>query len=180
MNSQQIQAFDQVASLIETLSPTAFSDLVGQFQQLAQQFTQASPATPSSQPAADGTASSSAATPSTSSADGSTPTNGATPANSNSSGGNVQIEEITIRFSGMETPGTTGNAANGSAGSQDASNTSNGGNFQASAFSLKIEEVNITLAGGNGQVAQVQTPQQPTNANSSVGTQPAASNTAAA
>ena len=65
LSQQEIQAFDQVANLINSFSPAAFSDLVGQFQQLAQQLTQTS-ATPSSQPVATDATSGSAATPSSS------------------------------------------------------------------------------------------------------------------
>jgi hypothetical protein len=139
LNQQEIQAFDQVANLINSFSPTAFSDLVSQFQQLAQRLMQATSATSSSQPVADGTTSNSATAPIT---DASAPATGATAANNTPSGGGLQIQELTIRFSSAETQGSG----------------SNGGNSQTSAFNLQIEEVNITLTGGNNQVAQLQTP----------------------
>ncbi len=72
------------------------------------------------------------------------------PANdANATGGGFQIQELSIKFSGVqETLNQSG--ANGQAG-----NTS----VQLSAFNLQVEEVNLTLANGNGQTAQIQAPQ---------------------
>ena len=62
LNQQEIQAFDQIASFIQAVSPTAFADLVNGLQTLAQQVTQAA-AAPSTQSgstaAASGTSSAS-------------------------------------------------------------------------------------------------------------------------
>src|SRR5208282_1040524 len=83
MNQQEIQAFDQVASLIQTLSPAAFSALVSQFQVLAQDLTQAG-----------GTASNVQ--------DQGTNGNGsaaAAPAGNSTPSGGVQVEDVVVRFS---------------------------------------------------------------------------------
>jgi hypothetical protein len=94
-------------------------------------------------------------------AGGSPVTSGGSPATANSPSGSVQIEEFSIRFSGVEAQGTV----NGSSGGQGTQNGSGGSNFQMSAFNLQIEEVKVSLTGENGPVAQVQTPQQSANAN---------------
>lgn len=95
LNDQQISAFDQVANLINTVSPAIFSDLVGQLQGLVQQASQASQSVTAS-PASTG----------------------ATPPASAQSNGGYQITELSIKFAGVELQGTTGtaNASSESAG----------------------------------------------------------------
>jgi hypothetical protein len=149
LTDQQISAFDQVANFINSVSPAIFADLVSQFQALAQQSTQ-------------GSQNSTGAT--TSSATSTLPTGAPSPAATTPPtfappNGGYQIEELSIRFSGVEVQGTTGNT-NG-----DGSAT--GGTFDVSKFNLSIREVQVTLADGNGQNSQIASPQPVAPGNSS-------------
>jgi hypothetical protein len=170
LSSQQIQAFDQIANFINSVSPAAFADLVNQFQALAQQSSQGqqssvAPATSSTVPSApsdNSTAVTSAdANPATGTASGTPATGGTSPATATAPGGTYQIEEISIRFSDIDIKGNTG-ATDGSGGST-------GGTFDVSAFKLNIQEVTMTLNDGNGQTAQIATSQPPATGNSSSG-----------
>ena len=177
LSNQEIQTLDQVANFIKGFNPTAFSDLVGQFQQLAQQTTQVATAPVNSQDAANGAISGNAATPATGAI---SPTAANTPPTNNVSTGGLQIQEFTIRFSGVDVQRSAANSTNGAQGGHGARNANAGGSFQSSAFSLQIEEVNILLTGDNGQVAQVQTPQPPVTAPSPAANPSPALSTAAA
>ncbi len=168
LNDQQIKAFDQVASFINSLSPAVFADLVSQIQTLAQQVSQGSQSAsgapgnsavvPSS--STDSAAASPAgAAPSTGTADAIPVALTATPATSGTTSsaaqptGPYQIEELSIRFTGVEVQGSTGSTNGSSNGA--------GGTFDLSAFNLSIQEVSVTLANGNGQSAQITAPQPP-------------------
>jgi hypothetical protein len=129
---------DRIASLINDFNPVAFADLLQQLVAIAQASQQqAAPANL-------------------------TPANGnAGVANAN--GGGFQIQELVIKFSGVEGSAQT-----------DAANT-NGGNTTVpfSAFNLQVEEVNLTLTNSSGQAVQVQAPQQNTIATAPAAAQPA-------
>ena len=191
LTQQQIQAFDQVASFINSVSPGAFSDLVNQLQSLAQEVSQgaaavgsdpasASAAASTSAPASAGPAlapasaavvpaSTSAATP----ASASTAAPSTAPA-STAPSGTYQIEELVIRFSAVDVQGTTG-TPNTTSGSSSTSGTP----FNLSEFNLNIKEVNLTLSDGNGQTAQITAP-QPSATGGSATSQPAATSAATA
>ncbi|MGD0908651.1 MAG: hypothetical protein ABSA96_13795 [Candidatus Acidiferrales bacterium] len=174
LSQQQIQAFDQVANFIESVSPAAFADLVQQFQALAQQSSQGSQsstaavatdstATPSPE-ATSALASSSVAptvTAPTSTPSSPTPANSGTASSTAPPSGTYQIQELAIQFSGIDVQSNTG-STNGSSGSS-------GGTFDLSAFNLSIKEINVTLADGNGQTAQITTATPQANSGSSTG-----------
>ncbi len=128
LSQQEIQAFDQIASFIQAVSPAAFADLVSGLQALAQQVTQAATAaapttqsantaaTPSSTgsasdsatsstsavPAAStGTTSTGAATAGSASNTSAAPAASATPPSSSG----VQLEELVVQFSEVQVPG---------------------------------------------------------------------------
>jgi hypothetical protein len=174
LSQQQIQAFDQVANFIQSVSPAAFADLVQQFQALAQQSSQGSQSstaavatdptiTPSSDATSAPTSSTVAPTPTTpaSTAPSATPANSGTASSTAPPSGTYQIQELAIRFSGIDVQGNTG-STNGSSGSS-------GGTFNVSAFNLSIEEINVTLANRNGQTAQITTAAPQANNDSSAG-----------
>ena len=140
LNQQEIQAFDQVASLINAISPSAFSQIVNTLQQLAQQSTP-TPETTSTTMSANSQAaapSSTSSAPVTSSTSSSPATNGTSQA-SGSSASSLQIEEIAIQF---QAESTTANANS----NQTTSGQNGSAQVGASAFSLQIEELNVTLA----------------------------------
>jgi trimeric autotransporter adhesin len=172
LNQQEIQAFDQVASLIQSLSPEAFSALATAFQPLAQDVSQGASA--SSAPADSTT--SAGSTPSTSSSPASATTNtsdptgtSATPtssANSAPSGG-LQVDEIVVRFSEVSIEESSSNAlserpGNTSAGaSQVQGSTGGSANTLAfQAYSLQVEEFSATVQGTSGQANQGQAPSE--------------------
>jgi len=143
LSQQDIQAFDQVASFIQSVSPAAFTDLVNELQALAQQTTSGNAATGNS-------------------------ATGNTTTGNTAAGGSVQVEELAIQFSGFEVQGTSGNGtSSGSAtgsGTGTGSSTTQGnpgstGSEQISAFNLQVEEVDFTLTNSAGQSTQTQTPQ---------------------
>lgn len=160
---EDISVIDRIATLIQDFNPVAFASLVQQLQTLAQ--------VSSSQANA---AAAFAATPAVAATANAGTTTGATapPANT------FQIQELSIRFAGINAQGTVSNAGataqsapqhghvhfrrnhqgNFQAGAQ--SNTSNNvqNNFQFSAFSLQVEEVTLTLSNTNGQAVQIQAP----------------------
>ena len=133
LTPQEIQAFDQAASLIQQFSPAAFQDLLSQLNALANQF--ASQAAPSA----------AAASSTTSSA-----TTGATTGTTGGAGAatpGFQLTELSLRFSGVNETIQSGTGA--------AATTK-----QVSAYSLQLQEVRVTLSSpATGQVAQLQAPQ---------------------
>jgi hypothetical protein len=133
LSNNDISQIDRIAALIQDFSPTAFTSLVYQLEALANQVTQQTPAN--------------------------TAANTATNANAN--GGGFQVQELAIKFAGLQ---ETVNAGGGNGAGQGG-----GANkIQITAASLQIEEVQFTLANGNGQILQVQAPQQ--NASGATGT----------
>ncbi len=154
LSPQDIQQLDRIASVIKDFNPQAYTALVYQLEELAQQNSnQASaPTAANNQSAAGNTNATTTNAPAA---------NGAT-ANS----GGFQVQELVIKFSGVEAQGSTQSGANGNTngGTQVTNGTANG-NLQVSAFNLEVEEVNLTLINGNGQTAQIQAPAQnaPTN-----------------
>jgi hypothetical protein len=135
LSNAEIQQIDRIAKLIHDFNPAAFTNLVKQFEALAQQVAQQSAANSA---AAAGTIAT---------------TNAGISAN----GGGFQVQEIFIHFTGLQE--TVNNAATIGGGQGATANS-----FQITAASLQIEEVQITLANGNGQTAQVRAPQQTTSA----------------
>ncbi|HTQ62725.1 MAG TPA: hypothetical protein VMI32_21035 [Candidatus Solibacter sp.] len=130
LSPQDIQALNQVATIINDFNPAALAALVEQFQALAQETGQQSAAT--SAAGANGTAAVGA------------------PAN----GGAFQVQELIIKFSGVNAQGTAQSSGNPNGGTRSvATNTG----FQASAFRLQIEDVNLTLTNTAGQTAQIKT-----------------------
>jgi hypothetical protein len=169
LNQQEIQAFDQIASFIQAVSPAAFADLVSGLQALAQQVTQAAAtAVPSSGTTSTGTASAASAS-NTSAA----PAASATPASSSG----VQIEELVVQFSEVQVQGTVNSPATGSQGSNATSGkqgTTASNSFEFDAFKLQFEEVTLTVPASASQPGQTQTPNQTVSASGTSGaSQPA-------
>jgi hypothetical protein len=200
LSQQEIQAFDQIASFIQAVSPAAFADLVNGLQALAQQATQlASVAAPTTQsantvatPSSTGSASdgantgaSTTAVPATTSGTTSTGTASAASASNTSaapatsatpvSSGGVQIEELVVQFSEVQVQGTVNSPAAETQGSNATSGTqgtTSSNSFEFDAFKLQVEEVTLTVPGNASQTAQ--TPSQTLSANStSSASQPA-------
>jgi hypothetical protein len=151
LSKEAMQVFDQIASFIQSFSPSAFAALVNQLQALAQQATNGpTPAQGKLQMEefairfaaleVQGSSSSSPnSSPSTSPSSSSSNDTSATSANQGTQG----------------TQGPTGTqGTQGSQGPQAVQSTS--GDAQILFFSLRIEEVNITFANGAGQSVQVQ------------------------
>lgn len=128
LNDSQLAQIDRVASLIQVFNPLAFTSLVYQLEALAQAN--------ASQAGAGATAP------------------GATTANTSQTNGagGFQIQELTIKFSGVqESISQTGAGTQGS-----------NSNVQLSAFNLQVEEVSLTLANPAGQSLQLTAPQPAT------------------
>jgi hypothetical protein len=133
LSNAQIQQIDRIASLIQDFNPAAYTNLVNQFEALAQQAAQ--------QSAANGAANASATATSS--------------AGSSANDGGFQVQEILIHFTGSQ--GTLKNTAANGGGQGSGAN-----NSQITAANLQIEQVQFTLASGSGQTVQVQAPQQNT------------------
>jgi hypothetical protein len=155
LSHADISAIDRVASIINDFNPRAFTSLVQQLEAAAQTVSQqnaaATPATNAvtansvnsgaAGPAGNAGANAGAATDAP--AGNTTATNAVSNAgNANGAAGTSQVQELVIRFSGVQATSTTGAA----------------GTVQASAFNLQIEEVNLTLTNGNGRALQVTAP----------------------
>jgi trimeric autotransporter adhesin len=156
LNSDQVNAFDQVAGLIKAFSPDAFKSLVSQLQNLAHANSAAVPSSASASAAGNtSSAAAGAATPASATSGASTPASTATPSPSTASvpASGFQVQELSIKFSGLQETLSQSSAVNG-----QTSNSS----VQLSAFSLQIQEVNLTLANNaSGQSIQL-TATQPT------------------
>ncbi len=147
LSNYDIEQIDRIATVIQNFSPTAYTDLVNQFQQLARQVSQP--------PAANANAPAPASTPANTTVVAGTNATANTNAgaNANAPGGNFQVQGITINFTGVQ------EAANSStviSGGQDAPAAST----QTQTVNLQIEQVQFTLSNGNGQAVQVVAPQQ--------------------
>lgn len=149
LTPQQITQLDQIAAIISDFNPTFFTALAYQLQELAQ----AQQALASATAGGAQTAAPNSATANVNGAPANAIGAGAVGAN----GGGFQIQELAIRFTGIEAQGTA--PANATAAGQTTPANGNG-NIQAAAFNLQIEEVNLTLVNGNGQTAQIQAPSQ--------------------
>jgi hypothetical protein len=140
LSNADIQQIDRIATVIQNFSPAAYTALVNQFQEAAQQASRqnAGPIAGS----ANATASSK------------TSANTNTGANANS--GNFQVNGVSIHFAA---PPEAANSAAANGGSQE----SGANNGQTAAANLQIQQVQITLTNGNGETIQVQAPQQTGN-----------------
>lgn len=145
LNNAQLAQIDQIASLIQVFNPVAFTSLVYQLEALAQASSQQVAA-----PLASGSATGTPAAPNNANSPvAGTSTPSAASGNSSSTNGGFQIQELVIKFSGIQE-----SLAQASGGTQG-SNTS----AQLSAFNFQVEEVNLTLANQAGQSLQVTAPQ---------------------
>jgi len=134
LSRTDIQQIDRIATLIQNFDPSAYMDLVNQFQRVSQQAQQL--ATSSNAGAAVPAAPAQAAAgPNT---------------------GGYQLQGISISYA---EPTPTVNAGAGNGGGPGA-----GVNSPSTAPGLQIQQVQFTLANGNGQTLQVQAPQQNTYA----------------
>jgi len=170
LNQQEIQAFDQLANLIQTLSPEAFTALTNAFQSLAQEVTQG--ATTTSNAPVDGTTSTGdvASSPASGTTSQTDPSSGSvTPATTGDStpSGGLQVEEVVVRFSEVSvqessTSGQVGeqSSAPNTVSQLQANNGVSVNSLAFQAYSLQVEEFTATLPGNNGQTNQVQAPSQ--------------------
>jgi len=147
LTPQEIQQLDQIASILNDFDPAAYTALAYQLEQLAlaQQ-----PATGNTRNAAANTANNPA------------PANGTPVHAANGEGNGFHIQELVIKFAGVQVQ--SGTTANGTTGAAQGTPAAGNGTFQATAFNLQIEELNLTLTNGNGRTAQVQVPQAKANA----------------
>jgi hypothetical protein len=136
LDPTQLAVVDRIALLLQDFSPLAFTSLVNQLTALAQ--------TTVPQASAAGGANPTGANPnpatSTTTPEGST---AATPAV-----GAFQLQSLEIKFTGVQAT-LSATPANGDQGNTVA---------QLSAFDLQVQEVNLTLANGNGQIISLQAP----------------------
>lgn len=132
LTNNEIQQIDRIASLIRNFNPAAYTDLVNQFEALAQKSAQ--PNTAGSAP------------PSVAGAPA-TPTPG-----SSANNGGFQVQQILIQFA--DSQGTP----NSQPGNGGQSSTANASPFNAPG--LQVAQVQFTLTNSSGQTAQVQTPPQ--------------------
>ena len=162
LTPDEITVIDRVAQLIKDFNPQAYTDIINQLEALAeavapptyaqnsaQAATQnAATATNATQTATQAATATAANTPQAAAQTAAVAASGAIPTNAG-----FTIQELAIKFTGVE-----GNI------SQTARHGRNAGGTQFSAFNLQIEEVQITLANGAGQTAQIQAPQAATTA----------------
>jgi hypothetical protein len=130
LTNNEIQQIDRIASMIKDFITAAYTDLVNQFEALAQQSAQQN-AEGAAQPSVAGAP----ATPGT----GSNPNNGG-----------FQVQQIVIQFADSQ---GTPSSQPGSGGQSSAANPS-----PSNAPGLQVEQVQFTLTNASGQTAQVQTP----------------------
>lgn len=133
LSQSEINVVDRIAQVVRDFNPQAFNDLINQLQTLAQANSAQDSAQISTQAAEQDSAQSATETAS----------------NSNAQNGGFSIQELSIKFAGVE--GTTQLSKNGKSV----------GAVEFSAYNLQVEEVQITFANGAGQTTQVQAPQTP-------------------
>jgi hypothetical protein len=161
LSAQDIQQLDRIASIINDFNPSAFTALVNQLETLAEQAAPQAAATGANATLASNNTNAAATNPA---ANGTAPSNAAAvnapaAAGTAANGGAFQIQELIIKFSGVNIQETAQTNANANAGAQNTQgNAGTSGSFLYSAFNLQIEEVNLTLVNGNGQTAQIQAP----------------------
>jgi len=164
LSQQDIQQLDRIASIINDFNPSAFTALAYQLEVLAQQVAPQAAATGANAPLANANSAATNPAANGTALANTAPVNAPTAAGTAANGGAFQIQELLIKFSGVnlqETEQTGGNANNAVQGTQANGNgNGNGGanTSQYAAFNLQIEEVNLTLVNGNGQIAQIQAP----------------------
>lgn len=147
LSAQEIQELDHIASIINDFNALAFTSLAFQLEELAQRLA------PQNGAAGVANAPAPAAGPSTPVTN---PTANAATANA----GGFQIQELIIKFAGLQAHANAPDNANADANANGAAQAATGnGNatFQLNAFNLQIEEVNLTLVNGIGQTAEIQT-----------------------
>jgi hypothetical protein len=132
LTNNEIQQIDRIASMIKDFNPAAYTDLVNQFEALAQKASQQNAA---------------AAPPA--SVTGSATT---TAAGSNANNGSFQVQQILIQFADSQ---GTPNSQLGNGGQSSPVNPS-----PSNAAGLQVQQVQFTLTNANGQTAQVQVPHQ--------------------
>jgi hypothetical protein len=140
LSNYDIEQIDRIAAVIQNFNPSAYTDLVNQFQELAQELTQQSAVTAAAN-------ASTAASPITAANTG---------AGTNANGGSFQVQSVSINFTGVQE--TVNSAATNGGGQGTAAN-----NAQITTANLQIEQVQFTLTNANGQAIQVQAPQQNTH-----------------
>jgi hypothetical protein len=156
LSPQDIQELDQIASVINDYSPSAYTALAYQLEQLAQQ------AAPQATQQAGANAAANAQTAPANANGATAAANGANTAGPNANAGGFQVKELVIKFAGVEAQGNTAAQGNANGGAvQPATGNANANNFQFAAFNLQIEQVNLTLVNDNGQTAQIQAPANP-------------------
>jgi hypothetical protein len=140
LDPTQLAVVDRIALLLQDFSPLAFTSLVNQLTALAQTTVpQASAAGGANPTGANANPNPNPATSTTTPA-GSTAT---TPA-----AGAFQLQSLEIKFTGVQAT-LSATPANGDQGNAVA---------QLFAFDLQVQEVNLTLANGNGQIVSLQAP----------------------
>jgi hypothetical protein len=143
LSNYDILQIDRIAKVIQDFNPSAYTDLVNQFEEQVQQ---------TSQPAAPN-----AATPVVPVTNPAASANAGTAANSNTSGSGYQVQGISITYAGL--PAGANPAGGNGSGQGSTANIS-----QNTPANLQVQQVQISLVNGNGQTIQVQAPQQSTNA----------------
>lgn len=158
LSQQDIQQVDRIATIINDFNPSAFSALAYQLEELAQQATPQAAATATAanaQPAASNAGAAIQNLGITNTAATNTPAATGTSAN----GGGFQIQELVIKFSGVNLQETAQANGNANASTPNASgNTGASASFLYSAFNLQVKEVNLTLVNGQGRIARIQAP----------------------
>ena len=169
LNQQEIQAFDQVANLIQALSPEAFSALATAFQALAQDVTQGASAV-SSAPADPRPALAALRVarrqPRRIHTDPTSTSVTPDRVGIRLPNGGLQVDEIVFRFSEVSIEESPSNALNEQQGNTSTGASQVQGNKVGSAnslafqaYSLQVEEFSATLQGTGGQANQGQVTQ---------------------
>jgi hypothetical protein len=141
LSKEDIRKIDGIAGSINDFNPAAFNSLVSQLVALTRQV---------APQAAVNTAN----------------TNAANANATQPNAGGLQVQELRIRFSGVPAQGTLGgtNNATGGTGNVRAPGP-NIGPFPVSAFTLQVEEVQLSLTDNNGHTVRVRAPAEAVNAN---------------
>jgi hypothetical protein len=151
-----IAVIDRIAALLKDFSPSAYSDLLHQFETLAQsQVVPSAAASPSVASPIPAPSSSASAVPKGGSAPGAT----------------FRVQDLVIRFVSVTETQTnnTSNTQSGpqnATGSKSASSDSSTSASQVNVLNLGVEEISVTLNNSLGQQAHVHVPQSTSNKNS--------------
>ena len=136
LDPTELAVVDRIALLLQDFNPLVFASLVNQLTALAQ--------TTAPQASAAGAANSA-------DANANTATTATTPAGNTgptAAPGAFQLQSLVINFTGLQAT-LSAPPANGAQGNTVA---------ELSAFDLQVQEVNLTLANGNGQIVTLQAP----------------------